>query len=150
MAKKLKDYLDKEDIGKGTRKRFKKYKNLGFLEHFAMYMGVAQLLEITLKQILFDKFEYDLEKTEKWTLGRVAKELKEKGLRKDIFVFLDPVIADRNHIAHELLASHLIFHMISNPKKRIYTKEIRRLTRATYELEQVFFLIEYTNQNNGW
>ena len=150
MAKLLKDYLDKEDISKGTRKRLKKYKNLGFLEHFAMYMGVAQLLEIALKQILFDKFEYNLEKTEKWTLGRVVRELKEKGLREDIFVFLDPVVTDRNYIAHDLLASHLIFNMISKPKKRIYTKEIRRLTRAAYELEQVFFLIEFTNQNNGW
>lgn len=150
MPKKIKDYLSKEDISKGTRKRLKKYKNLGFLEHIAMYMGIAQLLEITLKQILLNKFEYDLEKIEKWTLGRVVKKLKEKGLRKDIFIFLDPVIADRNYIAHDLIANHLIFNMISNPKKRIYTKEIRRLTRATYELEQVIFLIEYTNQNNGW
>lgn len=150
MAKKKKDYLVEKKIRKGTRKRLKKYKKLGFLERFGMYMGVAQLLEIALKQILYDKFKYDLEKTEKWTLGRVVAELKEKGLKEDIFEFLDPVVNDRNYIAHDLLANHLIFHMISKPKKKIYTKEIRRLARATYELEQVFFLIELTNQNNDW
>ena len=150
MAEKGKDYLNENDIKKGVQKRLKKYKHLNFFEHFAMYVGVAQLLEIVLKQILSDKFGYGLDKTERWALGSVVAELKKSGLRQDIFLLLDPVVTDRNYIAHDLLASHLLFHAILNSKKAVYTKEKKRLIRATYELEQVFFLIECTNQNDGW
>ena len=148
--KKTKNHLTASDFRRGTEKRLKKYDHLNFFEQFAMYIGVAQLLEIALKQLLAGKFGYDIEATERWTLGRVASELKKKGLRADFFKLLDPVVADRNYIAHELLASHLLFHAIQNSKKTVYTKEIRRLARATYELEQVFFLLEWCNENNGW
>lgn len=37
-----------------------------------MFMGVAQILEFGLKKLLQEKFQYDLEKAEKWTLGRAT------------------------------------------------------------------------------
>jgi len=150
MPKKKKGYLNEDDIRKGTLKGLKKYKKLKFLERFAMYMGIAQLLEIILKQILSEKFSYPLDKTERWTLGHVVSELKKNKLREDIFLFLDSIVEDRNYIAHDLLANHILINTILNSKKSIYSKEIRRLKRAIYELEQVYFIIDWTNQHKGW
>jgi hypothetical protein len=149
LTKNKRDYLNATDIRRGTERGLRKYEGLNFFEQFAMYIGVAQLLEISLKQILERKYGYDIDSIEKWTLGRVASELKKKGLREDFFQLLDPVVVDRNYIAHNLLASDILFNSFTK-SKNIYTKERRRLARAIYELEQIFFLLTWSNKYKAW
>lgn len=148
----LNPYLTRQDIQKGTANRCKKYKNLNFYEQYAMYMGVTQLLEIGLKTLLSNKFNYDFEKITKFTLGQTAKELKKNKLRQDFTILLDSVVDSRNYIAHEILANELLLNSILKEKisKRYFTKDYRILSKAIFELEQLTFLFDWTQENNGW
>jgi hypothetical protein len=69
--------LSHEQISAAVAKRLEKYEAFGFLERFAMFMGVGQLLELSLKGMLHRRFGIDLEQMERWTLGRTAKVLTE-------------------------------------------------------------------------
>ncbi|NQV18447.1 MAG: hypothetical protein HQ534_07890 [Armatimonadetes bacterium] len=151
-SKKEESTLSKEDISKGTSKGIEKYKNLSFMERYAMYMGVAQILELGLKYLLVDKFEYDIDKTEKWTMGKTYRELEKNKLRPDFLHILKNTVDNRNYIAHEILANKLLFHEILGDKipDNHYDKESRRLDKFIIELEQLVFLFEWTNSNNGW
>lgn len=150
--KKEEIFLSKEKIDEGTWKGVEKYKSLGFMEKYAMYMGVAQILELGLKRLLSDKFEYDFDKMEKWTLGKTYRELEKSKLRPDFLVLLKNTVENRNYIAHEILANKLIFHEILGDKihDNYYDKESRRLDKFIIELEHLVFLFEWTNSNNGW
>ncbi len=151
-SKKEVPFLTKEEIEAGISKGLEKYKDLGFMERYAMYMGVAQIFELELKNLLSDKFEYDFDKMEKWTLGITYKELEKNKLRSDFLILLKNTVENRNYIAHEIIANKLLFHRIvgdSMPDKH-YDKESRRLDKCIIELEQIVFLFEWTNLNNGW
>lgn len=150
--KKKKTSLTSEVIHQQTLKGTEKYKELSFFEQVAMYIGIAQLLEICLKNLLVEKYKYDLDKLEKWTLGRTAKELEKNGLRKDFIQLLNSVVEYRNYIAHEMLANEILFHELlkDSISKTHYTKETRRLFSAIYELERLFFLFNWTQENNAW
>ena len=93
--------LTKEEIREGTNKRLKKYENLSFFEQYAMFMGVAQILEFGLKKLLESKFDYNLEEMETWSLGKTRVELQKNGLREDFLTLLKSVVDYRNYIAHE-------------------------------------------------
>ena len=56
-AKKETPSLNQDDIKVGATKRLEKYKNLTFFEQYAMFMGVAQILEFGLKKLLESKFD---------------------------------------------------------------------------------------------
>jgi|SRR5688572_14559229 len=144
--------LNEKQIAKGTAQRLKKYKKLNFFEGYAMYMGVAQLLEINLKKLLHELFDYNLDRMERWTLGQVRTELRKNDFNKTIIHLLDGIVDSRNYIAHEILANAFFFASIlgKGGGRAHYTKHQRILTRATYELEQVFFLLEWTEDNGGW
>jgi len=151
-SKKEEAVLSREDIDKGTSKGLEKYKNLSFMERYAMYMGVSQILEFGLKKLLHDKFEYDFDKMEKWTLGRTCRELEEKKLRSDFMFLLKNTVGNRNYVAHEILANKLLFHeLLGNeiPASH-YDKEERRLDKFTIELEELVYLFEWICSNNGW
>jgi len=62
-------------------------------------------------------------------------------------LLLDSVVEYRNHVAHELLASQFILTSLGASEARF---ETRILDRATYELEQLWFLYEWTEQHNAW
>jgi hypothetical protein len=68
-----------------------------------MFMGTAQLLEAALQQLLVRRYKYDLERIERWTLGRTVRQLEARGLRSDVIRLLESVVEYRNYIAHELL-----------------------------------------------
>lgn len=53
--------------------RLKKYERLNFLERYAMFMGVAQLLEIGLKQLAHRLYRMPFEKLERRTLGTMMR-----------------------------------------------------------------------------
>ena len=59
MEEGSKPILNADDIREGTLRGAKKYNDLNFLEKFAMYLGISQILEIGLKNLLEDKFGYD-------------------------------------------------------------------------------------------
>ena len=145
-------FLSKEEIDERTWKGVEKYKSLGFMEKYAMYMGVAQILELGLKRLLSDKFDYDFDKMEKWTLGKTYRELEKSKLRPDFLVLLKNTVDNRNYIAHQILANKLIFHEILGDKihNNYYVKESRRLDKFIIELQHLVFLFEWTNSNTGW
>jgi hypothetical protein len=140
--------LTAEDIRAAVWKRLERYKNLNLLEHFAMFMGIAQVLEFTLKGLLHRRFQIDLDAMERWTLGKVATALKGHGLRSDFTALLDSVVGYRNHIAHSLLANEAMLRALleGNPTRF----EVRELEKGTYELEQLCFLYDWTEEHNAW
>lgn len=145
-------FLTKEEIEAGTSKGLEKYMGLGLMERYAMYMGVAQIFELKLKNLLSDKFDYDFEAMQKWTLGTIHKELEKIKLRPDFLYLLKNTVENRNYIAHEILVNKLLFHNIIGDSMldNHYDKESRRLDKFIIELEHIVFLFEWTNLNNGW
>jgi hypothetical protein len=73
-------HLDAHEIQRQVSKRLKKYNKLSAIEQFAMFMVMAQLLEIGLKGLLVRLYKYDSDAIQKWTLGYTAKELTKCGL----------------------------------------------------------------------
>src|SRR6478609_8986448 len=106
-----------------------------------MYMGVAQILELQLKRLLSERYNYESDKLEKRTLGWIAKELEVKNLRQDFILLLHGVVEYRNYIAHQLLANEILFKsfMKGSLPENHYSKEARRLYKAIYALEQLAF-----------
>lgn len=145
-------HLTNEEIQEGTKNGAKKYENLSFLEEYSMFMGVAQILEFGLKKLLQEKFQYDLEKMEKWTLGRTTNELEKNGLIKDFIYLLRSLVEYRNYIAHELLFDDALTKSLlgNNASKNHYSTNHRTLHKAILELEQLVFLFDWTNTNEGW
>lgn len=145
-------HLNTEQITKGTQKGLKKYESLSFIEQYAMYMGMAQILEFGLKKLYEEKFRGNLDDMERWTLGKTRVELEKKGLRTDFIALLKGVVDSRNHIAHEILANEAIMNGMLN-KLNVqggFSKNKRFLSKAINELEQICFLFDWTNEKNGW
>jgi hypothetical protein len=46
----------RDEIQREVFKRLKKYNKLSFLEQFAMFIGSAQILELSLKQLLARRY----------------------------------------------------------------------------------------------
>ncbi|MDP5152091.1 hypothetical protein, partial [Rheinheimera baltica] len=100
-----------------------------------------------LKSLLSRKYNVPEESMERWTLGRVKNELRDKGLRPDFIAFLESVVDHRNYIAHEFLANNAITQSMANFSDR---KLYGDLFRATYELEQIIILYDWCEEHNGW
>lgn len=151
-SKKEEPFLSKNEIREGRSKGLEKYNNLSFLERYSMYMGVSQILELGLKKLLADKFGYDFNRMEKWTLGKTYRELEKNNLRSDFLYLLKNTVENRNYIAHEIIANKVLYHELVGNKLPAdhYDKETRRLDKFTMELEELVFLFEWTNANNGW
>ena len=139
--------LSAEEIAAATSARLARYEDLNFLEQFAMFMGVAQIVEISLKQLLNRLHGVPFDETESRTLGQVAALLRKHGLRPDFLALLDSLVKRRNHIAHNLLASQFILEALGASEARF---EIRELEKGIYELEQLWFLLEWTNEHGAW
>jgi hypothetical protein len=76
MKRKKEPRLDTREIQRQVFKRLKKYNKLNMLEQFAMFMGLAQVLEGGLKGLLVRLYKYDSDTMEKWTLGRTTRVVK--------------------------------------------------------------------------
>ena len=140
--------LEARDIQDQVRKRLKKYKKLNALEQFAMFMGMAQILEAGLKNLLVRRYKYEPEKMDKWTLGKTTSELKASGVRKDFVALLESVVKYRNHIAHEFLANDAILRsLLGGDSGRL---ELRELEKGIYELEQILLLHDWCEEHNAW
>jgi hypothetical protein len=115
--------------------RLRKYDNLNFLESFAMFMGKAQLVELSLKNILTIKYSYNENRIERWTLGTTIKELEKCGLRKDFIMLLKDLNEHRNYIAHELLADDALMKKLAGSKAQRFAW--KSLERGLYAVEAV-------------
>jgi hypothetical protein len=140
--------LNADEIQAAVTQRLAKYEKLNFLEHFAMFMGIAQILEISLKGLLTRKYGIDHESMERWTLGRTSHALRERGLRGDFCALLDSVVGYRNHIAHELMANEIMLRSLLGGDSARF--EARQLEKGTYELEQLMFLYEWCDEHAAW
>jgi len=128
--------------------RLAKQGDLSFLEQYAMYMGKAQILEMGLKGVLIRKFNYEEETIDRWTLGRIANELKENNIREDFTAFLDGVVEYRNYVAHEILADDALIKSLTNGKGM--TKPSRMLSKAAIELEQLMIMYDLCQEHDTW
>lgn len=113
-----------------------------------MFMGMAQILELSLKRLLSERGEHDFDAMGRWTLGRVARELRQSGLREDFLVLLDGVVAHRNYVAHELLANEMMVVALMRGSTGRWGRH--DLYRAIYELEQLIFLHDVTAKHKAW
>jgi hypothetical protein len=139
--------LSREEIKELVLEKLKSYENFSHLEQYAMFMGKAQILEFGLKGLLSRKYGIPSDSMEKWTLGQVKNELKQKGLRPDFIELLESVVKYRNYIAHEFLLNNAITKSIANFSER---KLYGDLFRAIYELEQIIILYDLCEEHNAW
>jgi hypothetical protein len=139
--------LSAEEIKSVVMEKLEGYKDLSFLEQYAMFMGKAQILELGLKGLLARKYSIPFESMEKWTMGRVKNELSRKGLRSDFIALLGSVVDYRNYIAHELLVNNALTMSLANFSG---VKMSGDLFRGIYELEQIIFLYDWTEEHHGW
>src|SRR6185369_13922016 len=100
--------LSPKQVMDRVSRRLRKYETLNSLEAFAMFMGMSQVLEFGLKSLLVRLFKYDPDRIQKWTLGRVIRELENNGLRTDFIAVLRELLQYRNYVAHEYLANEAI------------------------------------------
>ena len=63
--------LTAEEIQAEVFRRLKRYENLNFFEQFAMFMGVAQIVEISLKQLLHRRYEVEFDSI--WNIQLLVK-----------------------------------------------------------------------------
>jgi hypothetical protein len=63
--------LTEAEIRQGVDVRLEKYKGRSLFERFALFMGMAQLLELGLKRLLSRRYGVDIDSLERWTLGQV-------------------------------------------------------------------------------
>lgn len=136
-----------ENLPELVGKRVQCYENLDRLQQFGMFMGKAQILELTLKNVLTRRFGHDLDAMEKWTLGRVKNELKDSGVRPDFIGLLESLIELRNFIAHEFVAAEMILLDAVGQTGRL---NLKHLHRGIWEVEQLLLIVEWQEQHNGW
>jgi hypothetical protein len=139
--------LSAKKIQNAANRKLEGYKNLTFLEQYAMFMGKAQILELGLKRLLARKYGVPFESMEKWTMGRVKNELSQRGLRQDFIAYLDRVVEYRNYMAHELLVNNAITKSIANFSDR---KLYGDFFRGVYELEQLIVLYDWSEKHDAW
>ncbi len=77
MAKKEIGY---DEIRQLSSQRLKKYDGKSLIERYALYMGMVQILELQMKQIIYSQFDYksegQLKELEKMTLTPAVKSVQ--------------------------------------------------------------------------
>ena len=143
-----KQELSGSDIQNEVFRRMERYEEKSFLECFSIYLGTAQILEFALKKILEDKFGIPEQETEKLTLGQARVKLESVGLRSDYTELLKQVVKDRNHAAHELLASQALIGSLGVEFSE--RMQFKGLNHFIFGLEQAVFLFDYIQHNDAW
>lgn len=126
-------------------RRLRKYDKLNLMEHFAMFMGKAQLIELGLKNHLMNKYGLDEGKIERWTLGQVIGELDKRGCRPDFVALLKELNKHRKYIAHELLADDAIMRKLMGSKGQRFAW--KSLSRGVYVVETTVVVHDFLASN---
>ena len=147
MAKQKVHY---EDIKLLVEQRIDKYRDKSFIEKYALYMGMVQILELQIKQILHSKFSFEtdeqFERLEKMTLGQAVRCLKDKNVRPDIIHLLEHNRDNRNDMAHSFLANTIMNTSLGFSLGSI---EFRQLDKYIVELENVILFWEWCIHNDA-
>src|SRR3990167_1493889 len=148
MQKKLNNKtLTPKQLESKIWKRLKRIDKLNFLESYAVFMGKVQIIEMALKNILINKYKYEEDRIEKWTLDGLIRELKRLKLRGDFTSLLEELKDYRNYIAHDLLADYALMKKLFGTKAdRLSWKRLRQGLFIVEKTIQVHdFLMENTN-----
>jgi hypothetical protein len=142
MAKKEVGY---DEIRQLSSQRLEKYDGKSLIEKYALYMGMVQILELQMKQIIYSQFDYksedQLEKLERMTLGGAVKILKKKlRVRPDLIELLENTRDNRNNMAHSFLVDTMISKSLGFSMESI---EVRQLDKYIRELENVILFWEW-------
>ena len=129
-------------------RRLKRLDGFNFLERFAMFMGKAQLVEMSAKKLLVERYGYDEDRIERWTLGRAIKELEEAGLRKDFVVLLRDLNEHRVHVAHDLLGGDALMRKLAGSGAHRFAS--KSLDRALFAVEAVIVVHDFLASNDWW
>lgn len=122
------------------------YEKFSFLERYAIFMGKEQLIEMFLKNLLIKSHKYREEDVEKYTLGRVIKELKRVGVRNDFLDLLRQLLKFRNSMAHEMLFINNVMTKVFGDNAQVLNeKEIRY---ALANVEEVIYVYSFLLNNN--
>lgn len=139
-----KQEVNKDEIILLTKQRIEKYDDKSFIEKYALYMGMAQILELQMKQFIHQKFglesEEYLKKLEKKTFGQSVRVLKDKGVRPDLISQLENNRDNRNNMAHSFLVDTMISTSLGFEIEGI---EFRQLDKNILELESVILFWEW-------
>lgn len=118
---------------------------LSMLERYAIFMGKAQLIELTLKNLLVQFYKVPEENLEKATLGRAISMLEQKKFRGDFVSLLWQLNEYRVEMAHEFLSSFAILNKLSDGKfSRLNT---RSLDHALFKVEEVIHVYDFLAEN---
>lgn len=140
MAKKEVGY---DEIRQLSSQRLKKYDGKSLIEKYALYMGMVQILELQIKQIIYSQFGYDsedqLKNLEKMTFGQ-AVGMVDKKVRPDLIDLLTNTKDNRNNMAHSFLVDTMISKSLGFSLESI---EVRQLDKYIRELENVILFWEW-------
>lgn len=140
MAKKEVGY---DEIRQLSSQRLKKYDGKSLIEKYALYMGMVQILELQIKQIIYSQFGYNSEdqltNLEKMTFGQ-AVGMVDKKVRPDLIDLLTNTKDNRNNMAHSFLVDTIISRSLGFSMESI---EVRQLDKYIRELENVILFWEW-------
>ena len=139
--------LSESEIRSAVGTRLEKYRGRSLLEQFALFMGMAQLMESALKAFYSRRYGVELESLERWTHGQVKGALSDRGLRPDFVAHLQSIVGYRNHMAHGFMADAFTSCALFQAETRF---ESRELEKGAYELEHLFVLFEWTEAHDAW
>jgi hypothetical protein len=137
--------LSSKQVHSRVVRRLRKNDKLSFLEQFAMFMGKAQVVELSLKNILETKYGYDENRIKRWTLGTAINELEKCGLRQDLIVLLKDLNEHRVYIAHELLADNALMQKLAGRDTQRFAW--KSLQRGLYSVETVIVVHDFLAAN---
>ena len=140
-------WMSPEEVQARLDERLEKYEGRSTFEQFAVFMGMAQLLELGLKNLLVQRFGADADDLERTTLGRVRTLLAEKGVRPDLIQGLSSVVGYRNHMAHSFMADMVVMREAYGRETRLETRE---LDKGIYALEHLMLFVEAVAEHDGW
>lgn len=133
-----------DDIKHLIDQRSEKYKGKSFIEKYALYMGMVQILELQMKQIIYHQFGYTTEEKlqdlERKTFGQAVWILKENNIRPDLISLLEKNRDNRNNMAHSFLVDTTISTSLGFSIESI---EVRQLDKSIYELENLILFWEW-------
>lgn len=142
-TQKVNKVMTGKQLLKKVIKRLTPLDELSLLERYAMFMGKAQLIEIALKHLLVNKYNYKFENLERTTLGGIISKLKKEKVRQDFIFILDELLDYRNDLAHNFLLDNVIGKsLIGVDFERLSQKQLRYALYKVEEVTQVYdFLI---------
>ena len=136
------------DLHEQIADRLKQYDDKSSLEMVALFLGKTQILEFALKSLLIDKYGFEGEKLEKWTLGITIGELEKQKVRGDYLSLLRRVLEIRNYCAHEILADiALVRGLIGTKGDRLSLKPLRH---GAYQMEEALLVFDFLQEHDAW